>query len=102
MLLPYDVMRHEASETNTSKKSLFWGIAPYSPLTWGSLSCLSFIQLTRNAFANTEQRATLLGIGLYSEGNRPTQQKLRLAPKELKSLIAELTVQKKPKQGMTA
>jgi hypothetical protein len=48
--------------------------------------------LTRNAFANTEQRATLLGIGLYSEGNRPTQQKLCSAPTELLSLVAELTV----------
>jgi hypothetical protein len=48
--------------------------------------------LTRNAFANTEQRATLLGIGLYSEGNRPTQQKLCSAPTELLSLIAESPV----------
>jgi hypothetical protein len=68
------------------------GIASYSPSTWGSPSCLSFKQLTRNAFANTEQRATLLGIGLYSEGNRPTQQKLGSAPTELLSLTAELTV----------
>jgi hypothetical protein len=52
--------------------------------------------LTRNAFANTEQRATLLGIGLYSEGNRPTQQKLCSAPTELLSLIAESPVRTTP------
>jgi hypothetical protein len=86
--------RTQASIQTELRKISFLGYCPYSPSTWGSPSCLSFIQLTRNAFANTEQRATLLGIGLYSEGNRPTQQKLCSAPTELLSLIAESPVVK--------
>jgi hypothetical protein len=48
--------------------------------------------LARNAFANTEQRGTLLGIGLYWKGKRPTLQKLCPAPIKLLSLIAEMAV----------
>jgi hypothetical protein len=92
-------MRHKSSETNTSEhsnwtpKNLFFCIAHYSPLTWGSPSCLSFIQLARNAFANAKQRGTLPGIGLYSKGNGPTLQKLCPAPIKLLSLIAVVSVE---------
>jgi hypothetical protein len=75
------------------EKCLFLGIADYSPLTWGSRACLSSIQLSRNEFDNTNQRATLVGIDLYFKGNRPTLQQLCPPPQiNLLCLKPKITV----------
>jgi hypothetical protein len=78
---------------NNSLCGFFWSPSCCLENTTGVVFLLyKCVDLYRTTSFKKHDVATLLGIDLYSEGNRPTEQKLCSAPTELLSLIAELPV----------